>query len=273
MAVLSICFAPADHGRTCGRKIHVVCIHAVCNRLRFCLSPPTQTHFVFHPLLAGIAARYQSINAIRSMRCLVPTRIIEDFKKVRQGHVPDRIDVTLRCAVVCFLAYVLAAGDQFVAVIPQSQTVLIATITPTLTLLFPTMMFSIQAALFPAQIIVPITAYAIATMLLACVAGVDRNLYVAMYGLTAFIVSGSRLDTQTAPMGTLLMMQIALNTVNFVEPVENGGFDFIRSMWADNKIFIDGIVDHSVNHSWTCPSAIQHSQARNKPKIATGTLD
>lgn len=183
---------------------------------------------------------------------IFPQPIRDDLKTLLSFQIPTHIEVCARVTASALLGYILSLGD-FSNVIPQSQRAMISMLPCTLSLLFPTLLFSIGAAIFPIQMVLTLMGLVAATLLLAC-ATVSRALYIAMFGLVAFIISGTRFNKSTGALTTILVMNTALNSQSLAEPAEALGLDFVRSLWTEtgltnsNAIFVNSLI----GFLWIC---------------------
>lgn len=143
---------------------------------------------------------------------------------------PDHIEVVARVTISAFLAYVLCMG-KFDNVIPPSQVGTIGSVGAFMSMLFPTLLFSVQAIIFPGQVMTIVVALGFATMLLTCAASVGDGFYVAMYGITALLCSPIQFDKVAGGNTRVFIMNLALNSMGFVEVAVSGGQDAVNGFW------------------------------------------
>lgn len=143
---------------------------------------------------------------------------------------PDHIEVVARVTVCAFLAYVLCMGN-FDNVIPPSQVGTIGSVGAFMSMLFPTLLFSVEAIVFPGQVMTIVVALGFATMLLTCAASVGKGLYVAMYSLTALLCSPIQFDKMAGGNARVFIMNLALNSMGFVEVAVSDGQDAVNGFW------------------------------------------
>eukprot|EP00985_Skeletonema_marinoi_P035534 scaffold46845_cov146-Skeletonema_marinoi.AAC.3 len=144
--------------------------------------------------------------------------------------IPDHLEVTIRICLSLILTYVLTLGS-YPGVIPPSQSVLIASI-GAFTIVLPTLMFSIGAAVFPGVIMTACIALIISTILLAVAATGGTSVYIFVYFLFALILSGLRFSKEGGS-AALLLMFISLNTVSLLTAAEQEGLSFVASLWTE----------------------------------------
>lgn len=159
---------------------------------------------------------------VSEVRSCIPDSLLDDFKQLCKGSVPIHVEVIMRITISSFLAFVLALGD-FPNVVPQSQRVLIAMLGSMLGMLFPSLLFSVGSIMFPPMIFVTLLGLVLATMLLACAAGVGLGFYTFMFGLNALMLSGMRFEKTTGAMTVLLIIEMGLNSQPLAAVAEDFG--------------------------------------------------
>lgn len=170
-----------------------------------------------------------------SLASWIPVGVKDDVKELRQGRVPIQVEVSLRVTVSALLGYILGLGE-FPNAVPQSQRALIAMLGVNLSLIFPTLLFSVGAIIFPAQTVVTILACLCATLLLACAAAVGLGLYIAMFFVVSLLLSGARFQKSTGAITAVLIMQVALNSLYLAKPASENGLAFVGSLWTETGV-------------------------------------
>lgn len=125
----------------------------------------------------------------------VSLRIYDAIRRLMMISIPDHQEVTIRICLSLILTYTLTLGS-FPNIIPPSQSVLIASI-GAFTIVFPTLLFSIGAAVFPGIITTVIIALILSTALLAVAATAGTPAYICIlflsvgsFGLTLLKTTG-----------------------------------------------------------------------------------
>ena len=151
----------------------------------------------------------------------------------RQKRIPDRVEVTLRIAFSLAVTSVMSLGS-FPNVIPPSQTVIMGAIASLFTMIFPTLLFSIGAIIFPGMVMAVCVSMLISTLLLVAAALGGSHAYIVCFTLVALIIAGMSFDKSVGANTSLLMMFTALNTMGFVRAAEDGGIPFVLSLWSES---------------------------------------
>ena len=146
--------------------------------------------------------------------------------------IPDRIEVTIRICLSLILVYTLTLGS-FPNVIPPSTLVIVASVTSAFTMVLPTLLFSIGAAVFPGMVMTTCVALIVSTILLAVAATAGVEAYIAVYFIFALILAGLRFTKEGASSAMLLMFT-ALNTMSLSSIAEEQGLGFVASLWTES---------------------------------------
>ena len=165
----------------------------------------------------------------------------------RRSGLPDHVEVTLRIAFSLVVTSVISLGS-FPNAIPPSQTVIIGAIASAFTMIFPTLLFSVGAVIFPGMVMVVFVAMLISTLLLIVAAMGGAHAYIICFTLVALIIAGMSFDKSVGANSSLLMMFTALNTMGFVPAAVEGGIPFVVSLWSEsgttnpNAVFRNGLI-------------------------------
>ncbi|EJK49364.1 hypothetical protein THAOC_31768 [Thalassiosira oceanica] len=175
------------------------------------------------------------------------TRQNKEAGRQRQMRIPDRVEVTLRIAFSLAVTSVITLGS-YPNAIPPSQTVIIGAVASAFTMVFPTLLFSIGAIIFPGMVLVVCVAMLISTLLLIAAAMGGTHAYIICFALVALIIAGITFDKSVGANSSLLMMFTALNTMGFVPAAEEGGIPFVLSLWSESgttnpsAVFRNGLI-------------------------------
>ncbi|KAL7553245.1 hypothetical protein ACHAWF_016504, partial [Thalassiosira exigua] len=152
-------------------------------------------------------------------------------RTTRDFFMRDHVEVTLRIGLSLVLTYVLTLGS-FPHAVPPSQTPLIAAVASMFAMVWPTLMFSVGAMIFPGMVGATFVALLISTLLLAVAAVAGVAAYVVAFSLAALIISGLRFTDQ-GPQASLLLMLVSLNTMGPAPAVERHGLPFVKGLWTE----------------------------------------
>ena len=148
--------------------------------------------------------------------------------------ISDQAEVTIRLCISFILISILTLGS-LPNVIPQSQIVTIGSAASALTMVLPTLMFSIGAGIFPGIVVQAIIALIMSTILLAIAAMGGKDVYLFCYFLMALILGALRF-TPAGSSSPLLLMLVSLNTMSFASKAEEEGLPFVSSLWTEKGV-------------------------------------
>ena len=120
--------------------------------------------------------------------------------------VTDHLEVTIRICCSLIVTYTLTLSTSFQNIIPQSQVVTIGTLTSAFTMIFPTLLFSIGAGIFPGFVTSVCVALIVSTILLAVAATGGTDAYIFAYFIVSLVLSGLRFTKAGSTSPILLMM-------------------------------------------------------------------